>query len=314
MPNINVIRESHAICDILKYASYNSFFLFDIDNTLIETKTALGGDQWFGALYSHTHNIVEDERHALVVSLAIWHELQKIVKGQMVEKIAVDLIKAFQDIGMPVIAISARTINIESDTLRQLQDNNIDFKNHNIDVLSAVTNHALDVFDPSLDTAFFSKGIIYCSGKDKGRCLQAFLDYNHIKPKHIIMIDDKLKCLEQVHKVVKAKNINFHGFRYGLLDNKVEALDFHETKAQLTFVKERLHSDVHHHIENLELTVSEEHIKDMQFEHELFHNPEELVEQRPMLPQLSLQRRHSLFETVPTSENVNKNFINSLTL
>lgn len=299
MPGIHSIQQTHYVREILKYTRFNSLLLFDLDNTLIEAKTALGSDQWFTKLYYEASCTIDNRALAFEMTIAIYHAIQDFIKAQQVEQVSIDLIKAFQDIGLPVIAITARDINMEETTLRQLQDNHLDFTKGG----SFYTfKHVLGTPENSLNTAFFSNGILYCDGKNKGKCLDAFLNNNAIHPRHIIMIDDKLKHLEHVGEIAGTKNIDFHGFRYGFLDSKVQSLDWHETKIQLTLIKEKLHVNVHPYLEALNLLVSQEHLENAQIDYDNFYFKDEVTQESAKLTKPSLQRRHSLFECAPGTD------------
>ncbi len=49
----NTILDSLSMRTILKHVSFDSVLLFDLDNTVIESQSELGSDQWFVQLCIH---------------------------------------------------------------------------------------------------------------------------------------------------------------------------------------------------------------------------------------------------------------------
>ncbi|GGI89032.1 DUF2608 domain-containing protein [Legionella impletisoli] len=227
----NTIFESHVIKDILKHVHYNSYVLFDLDNTVMQSQIELGSDQWFEYLLRHTLSQISDPNLAATMVFAIYNEIQKIVKTTVVEQSTIKLIQAFQDIGLPVIAITARGKCLHEPTVRQLKDCQIDFS-YSKSIPHASFSFQIDTSSSAAE-AFYADGIIFCSGKNKGQCLNAFWDRVNASPKNIIMTDDKKKSLVQVNEMAQSRGIRFVGSRYGFLDEKVSRFDANKALEQM---------------------------------------------------------------------------------
>ncbi len=82
----------------------------------------------------------------------------------------------------------------------------------------------------------YLKGILFSNGENqknqKAETLNAFLEYVHYLPSHIILIDDRLPNLEKVSELAKQNNIQFTGLHYqGALkyhSKSISSLEFEE--------------------------------------------------------------------------------------
>ncbi len=250
----NTILDSLSMRTILKHVSFDSVLLIDLDNTVIESQSELGSDQWFVQLCIHATTVVPDKEHAIAMVIALYHEVQKFIRAQAVEDVTVKIINTLQDIGIPVIAITARDQCLQQATIRQLADIGVHLSDNRI------PRQALSIAETGrpCEQRLYENGIIFCGGKDKGACFKAFLDATGFNPKHVVMADDKLKHLEHVKAVAESSNIRFNGIRYGYLDAKVAGFDIQEAHMQLAFIKHRLPSILHEHIQTLNVA-SENH-------------------------------------------------------
>lgn len=220
-----------------KRISYDTWFFVDLDNTVMESKLELGGDQWFTAMLKHAKKMIPDDKQlAFQTVIVIYHELQAHVRVQAVEQHIVGIIKALQDIGIPIFAITARDASIGPSTVRQLRDIGIDFSR----------NIPEDIPD-------IEQGIIYCNGKNKGDKLKAFFDKIKRLPAHIACFDDKGSHLEDELKVAVESNVRFNGWRYGFLDEKIKMFDINVANQQLAHIKHRLPQHVQEAVERLGL-------------------------------------------------------------
>ena len=191
------ITEIHNIRDILKQVNNDTWVIFDLDNTVIEPfYLSIGSDQWFTMMCSLSAAKIPDPNEALALTLALYYEIQHRLHMQLVEHEVAEVIDILHGNGVPVLALTSRGIDLKETTYRQLKNLNIHFEHD----------------------------IIFCSGKNKGVCLQTYLESKHYKPAHIMMIDDKKKYLEQVGDIAKALVIHYDGVRYAYLDKKV--MDF----------------------------------------------------------------------------------------
>ncbi|OGT47406.1 MAG: hypothetical protein A3E83_01515 [Gammaproteobacteria bacterium RIFCSPHIGHO2_12_FULL_41_20] len=213
-----MIKETSEISAVLKECRYNTFVLLDLDKTVHDASQELGGDAWFVDMHEHARQVMPDQptmRRAAVVEL--YHLVQHYTLVKPVEENTVRIIRLLQDMHIPVIALTSRGKEIIQPTLRQLAQIGVDFS-RNWDDLQGVIR--LDESSP----AIFREGVIFCSGSDKGVCLDMFFKYlkEYAKsfPAHVVMMDDARRHLEAVEKVVAAHGCDFTGLRYGRLDEK----------------------------------------------------------------------------------------------
>lgn len=241
------IKEIHDIRAILNlFDPLNTWLILDLDNTVIESRISFGGDQWFTQLMSHASHMPDKDK-AIALIIDAYHAAQHHVRVKEVDPAIINIIKAIQDIGVPIIALTARGEPIIEATIRQLQDIGIDFARN-----SQTHSSQLHLGSDKNKCCYFN-GIIYCSGNDKGKCLSAFLEQCEAPPSHVIMIDDKEKYLLSVKQAVEEFNIGFNGLRYGLLDEKVKQHDQKIAHKELSYIVHKFSPHVRKAVEKLNL-------------------------------------------------------------
>lgn len=245
------IKESRAIRDILSCIGIFTALVFDIDNTVQQAITALGSDQWFTQLMKRVSQQFPDKQKEVQEAvLAIYHAVQHHVRTSSIESSAVSLIRVLQDLGVPVIAITARSFSLENTTLRQLQEVGIDFGRYRWE--SAEKRNL--VMKGKVSSAVYYQGIVYCNGLKKGDCFQALFNAR-VLPQfdHVLMVDDKGPHLENVDQAAQELNLGFSGLRYGHLDEKAAQDCLDEAHEQLRELLPRLPQEIHQHVKDLSL-------------------------------------------------------------
>lgn len=107
--------------------------------------------------------------------MSVYNSAQHFVRTSAVEPTIANIISALQDIGIPVIGLTARGYSIRHQTLRQLADMGVDF-------------HETVLF---LMTALRVWVALFLRRGDKGENLNTFLSRLERVPRHIVMLDDK---------------------------------------------------------------------------------------------------------------------------
>lgn len=246
--NRTTITECHTIKDILKLVSYDTCLLLDIDNTIMEPLFELGSDQWFTTLINHACQLIPNHKEAIEMVIAIYQSVTHFLNTKVIEPEIIHMIKALQDIGIPVLALTARGHALIDTTFRQLHDIGIDLaKNRD------PHEHRINLGEDSNSTPIFHRGIIFCDGKDKGTSLKAFLQKCINHPMHILMVDDKEKHLMHVAEAAASLGIQFDGLRYAVLDEKVKKLNMQNTYNQLAQIKSKLPNNIQHFIDRLQI-------------------------------------------------------------
>lgn len=249
----DIISESFAFRDILPLIHHDSWIFLDLDNTVIESRSEVGGDQWFTCMIQMACETLLDSDTACRYVIDIYHSIQHIVRAQAVEAEAVFLIRALQDIGLPVVALTARDYCLLAPTVRQLNEAGIRF-------FESYYYFMGDNFDPECPVSLtqdnktiLDHGIIFCAGQNKGKCLQAFFEFLGRQPAHLVMVDDKLRHLETVQTLALQLQIPFNGLRYGYLDEKVASIDMQRAHLSLTRLRPHLSGPANHAIDQLKL-------------------------------------------------------------
>lgn len=246
------VLDSQSIRDILKLITHESWVILDLDNTVMESLLELGSDQWFTKLIEHAcHHMPENTTSAVALVITIYQAVQHHIQTQAVEPEVVNLIKALQDVGIPVLALTARDHSLIETTFRQLDEIGIDFSKNQHGHRPTVS-----LGNNPKNAATYHGGIIFCNGNDKGECLSAFLEKCTKHPRHVVMVDDKQKHLSHVRTAVEALQIRFDGLRYGLLDTKVKNIDMKKAHAQLIHLKDKLPSPIQDAIDKLQINSS----------------------------------------------------------
>lgn len=192
--------------------------IFDLDNTTIRPDTPhdQGSDQWFMAVYKHFIALGYTELDAIKRVLPTLFDIQRLAKVVPVEQEIVSLIQELQDKKIHVMALTARSPELEECTIKQLASVNIDFLKTSLVHLPVYT------FDGPLNQNHYRHGILFCGNNSKGQSLLDLFKRTFYMPKKVIFIDDKRKYLESVEK-----ELNQHGIkdvtciRYGFLDERV---------------------------------------------------------------------------------------------
>ena len=244
----SVIQENENIRDMLQHITHNSAVVLDLDNTVIEPVQELGSDQWFVTVLNYACKISVDKADAAEAVVDIYHAVQHHTRVQAVEQNVIFIIKALQDIGIPIFALTARGYPILETTLRQLREVGINFSRQWSDGLTY-----LNIGNVS-NSACFSQGIIFCNGNEKGKCLNAFFKTADFYPQHVVMVDDKEKYLKCVKSIVENYGGDFVGLRYSYLDRKVASLEIEKATEQLTEMYHKLPEHVQVKVEKFQVS------------------------------------------------------------
>lgn len=195
----------------------NIFVLFDIDLTLIQPlnpATYMSNViQYREVMKKETHHLTREQKDLLVnlaTASAPWG---------LVEEISPYFIKCLQDKGINVLAFTASlTGKLEEighlEIWREQRLSNLGFN-----FQSVFPEHYIFKDVPSHMDRYpvLYKGILCANGEgSKGVVFTSFLKYFSLKPKIILLIDDRRKNLDDLKASLKAYDteIQFFGFEY----------------------------------------------------------------------------------------------------
>lgn len=217
--------------EILSSLSYDSVVVWDADNTLFKSRQELGSDQWFGALLG-----IAKTKHGAQFEFDLmkttYNQVQAFTEVVEIERKTIRMIKMLNRIGIPQILLTARNDELFEVTVRQLVSCGINF---------------------------YPANMIFCDGKDKGRCLENYLAMLPRQIPHIVMIDDKKYNVESVRDAAIRMNSRFNGFVYEFMNAEVQAFDVKHAHFQLSLVMHLLDEKATRFVESLELTWEKHH-------------------------------------------------------
>lgn len=214
-----IVERKH-INSVTEYVQNNQpglCVIFDLDNTTLHPIKDEASDEWFTARVQ----LFVDQGYAYLDAIAKvlpgYFEEQRKATVKPVEPEVVTLIKDLQNKGIHVIALTARSLELETCTIRQLKSIDIDFSK-----TCPAASQTL-VFSELIHPAHYTQGIMFCSNNPKGKALLQLFEKTKFDAKKIVFVDDKLKYLECVGKELAEKGItDFIGIRYSFLDEKVK--------------------------------------------------------------------------------------------
>lgn len=210
------IVESNRMDSVLNYADSDTWVLFDVDNTLIESSMQMGSAQWREHILLKARAAGYDEEGAQGVVDLLWFVSQQFVPVKAVDEQTPDVLEKLKKSNIIALALTARD-EVENDhTQLQLNSAGIDLQN--------------DAFDSSMlfgpeNSSLYENGVIYCGDNSKDVALLAFIQALGRMPKKIVLVDDRLSHLEAIEKALVDLGIEFIGIRFGGADERVKAFD-----------------------------------------------------------------------------------------
>lgn len=223
------IFEAQSIQDIYKYITPQEFntdtlVIFDIDNTLIYPKTLIGSEQWFYAMVEKYKAEGKDTQEAINTILPQSFELLEYLPMEPIEPTTVSIIQDLKQRGIVTIALTARSLDLTYRTLDQLANMGIHFNGTGPIQCPLVYGKG--------KPALYMEGILFCGNHAKGEVLVHWLNQINYHPKKIIFIDDKMKNIEAVEKLLPP-HYYYIGLRYAYLDT-------HKEKVSLEVIEKEL--------------------------------------------------------------------------
>jgi len=217
------VKETNSFQDAAKKveqlikAGGNPLVVIDIDNTLLTSTSDLGGDIWYqwqrGKL--DVKPSAEDKVDCLFQdSIGLLYEL---VPQKLIEEKTPATVKAWQDKGATVFALTSRSPNYRAATEREMIRNGFDMTTT---ALKEKGSDELPVYKakPKRDLTYIN-GIMMTTGMNKGTMLDFMLDKTGQKFDNIVFIDDSKKNVVNMEKAYKD-------------DKSVDMTIFHYTKVE----------------------------------------------------------------------------------
>jgi len=210
------IIESNSFSEILNHVDEKTLVLFDIDGTLIEPTSLLGGPAWFAHVFAMLSKKGLEEEVVVEKTYAAWVRLQKTISVRTIEKNTADVVKKIHEKNVQTMALTGRAFGDSEMTFNQLKSVNISFEKNTIH------NEVLDFGNRN----GFYRGILSAGlTGDKGENLIEFFEKINFFPEKMVFVDDLPFYIEEVKKIADAKNIEFTGIRYGAADDRYVTFD-----------------------------------------------------------------------------------------
>ncbi len=204
--------------------------IFDLDNTLLAMEQDLGSDQWYDwqknlqASDPCDENLVADR-------LAVQGALYWASAMRLTQPDAADIVKAIQDLGVEVIAITSRGPDFRLSTFRELRRNSIDFDDSDLQTDTPFEGpfQPQDADRPVL----YEDGVLFVAGQHKGEMLMALLKKLDLNaPRGIVVADDKVDNLEAYRETALDKGISLRAFHYTGEEDTIEHFSGEHAEAQ----------------------------------------------------------------------------------
>lgn len=216
------IRELATMADLEGVIDAGTLVVFDIDNTLLWPSGALGSDEWFYFIDRLYRLRGLSAAEAGARAMRTWNETQRRISVGPVEAGTVALVARLAARGVPMMALTARTLDVAELTLAQLAGAGLA-----LDGRLPGGDLAFDGRLPrsvlgSEDDAWFTRGVLFVGeSNDKGRVLVQYLQRRGLKPGRVVFVDDKAKHVRNVEAALNAVGVPCLALRYGAADAKV---------------------------------------------------------------------------------------------
>ena len=152
---------------------------------------------------------------------------------------AVTQLKAIQDAGLTVIALTSRGTDYQLQTFRELRRNGMTFWPS-----ALPPRHGwAEAFIPEGATrpALYQDGVFLTAGQHKGAMLEALLKQTGVAaPEIIVIVDDKAENLDAVMETFGSSATSVHAWRYTREDSSVAAFDAEEAERMWNELKPSL--------------------------------------------------------------------------
>lgn len=170
----------------------SSFVLFDLDNTLIWSKSYFGSEEWERDMIAEFQKKGHPENEAFHKANLFWKKAQTDVQMELVEEGT----HSFFHNTIHKIGLTARTFDLSDVTVQQLSNLGIYFDSY------------------SFSHPFFYEGVLFCGDEPKGEMAFEFFQHHNYFPKQLIAIDDRRIHLETIMEKAQIHSLELLAFHY----------------------------------------------------------------------------------------------------
>ncbi len=204
----------------------NSLAIFDIDQTLLmseEPAFQMPNMTKFPGAKNQALKSLNPSEKLLALNFMCLNFGAKII-----DNTALEIIDSLQKRQVPTIALTNMltfSLGAIKDPIaariEQLKKVNIDFSKNFAKISGKTFTNLKGFFDSHPQ---FNNGVLFCNGEEnsKDEVLSAFLSSIKFSPKRVVVIDDRIDCIQKLHKMLQ--------------DNKIECTCIHYTGNKLVKV------------------------------------------------------------------------------
>jgi hypothetical protein len=224
--SLNVIEQE------LDQQNKNSLVIFDIDYVLLIPKDKILRYCCREVRQKLFPNVLTDKTEETLYSQMLFQ-----ADEELLEPIAVQLIKSLQERGVPVMALTGRWamsggIHWEQLRAEMLKEQGINLKN--IADKNSLVLHELSHNGPS---PVYKDGILFTNRYSKGEVIKAFLNHLKTHPAQIVFIDDQKENLLSVESSLSDSGIKFLGVRDLFVKDLNETCSPKLAEAQVNYLR-----------------------------------------------------------------------------
>lgn len=224
------VIEIKSIREILPHADEETVVIFDVDDTLLESKLQWGRTEWYRRHVNQFISSGMKTQEAHLHFYPTWIEVQKVCPIQTVERATRPVIEELQQRGVRVMAMTHRHVSIKDVTFGQFQKLGIDF------TINCVHEGTLEI-EAEHPTIYQDGALFVCDLNGKGEIFQKFLKTTGLKAKKILFINDNQFNVQDVEKALSVWEGEYIGFFYNRADRKNFDAVIAETQFQLLLPK-----------------------------------------------------------------------------
>lgn len=236
---------SDALGEVKEHGAEKTLVVFDIDNTLLAANHDLGSDAWWGwqsklIKSGDLAQAVAPDIDGLIDAQYILYRLGNMRETQ---EDADELVARIQDLGVSVIALTARGSEVRDVTMRELRHNGYDFTKSAIGEDGGFAGNYLPYELETLEAYGLSRqdaeawrlkapkavsyvnGVFMASGQHKGAMLRTLLKKVNRSFDAIIFVDDKEKNTNKMTQGFEGTAVDLTTIRYTREDAVVAAFD-----------------------------------------------------------------------------------------
>ncbi|MDX1459693.1 MAG: DUF2608 domain-containing protein [Xanthomonadales bacterium] len=201
--------------------------VFDLDNTLLAMEQGLGSDQWYEWQKAAAAADRCDPR-VVADRLAVQGALYYASAMRPTQTEAPALLRALQEAGIRVIALTSRGTGFRLQTFRELRRNGYDFRRTALRPRAGWPDDFLP--DNGLRPVRYEDGVFLTTGQHKGAMLLDLLRRTETSmPDVIFMLDDKQDNLDAIHESFAPLGVRVRTWRYTGEDENVAQFDADES-------------------------------------------------------------------------------------